>query len=70
MLSLLPQRVYERFLETFPEYKDQVRSYKDIKAGKDAIRVKMTDDSVLYFAWRPERSKEGWILSTSLEGVL
>lgn len=70
MSSLLTQRVFERFLDIFPAYKDDVKSYKEVRAGKDAIRVKMTDDSVLYFAWRPERSKEGWILSTSLEGVL
>ena len=64
---MLPQRVLEKFISAFPEYKDQIKSYKEV--WKDAIKVKMADGSVLYFAWRPEASKEGWVLSTSKEGV-
>lgn len=64
---MIPQRILERFLLTFPEYSDKVKSYKEV--WKDAIKLKMSDGSVLYFAWRPEASSEGWILSTSKESI-
>lgn len=65
---MLPQRVFDHFREIFPDY--EVKSYKEVRTAKDAIRIRLEDDSVLFFAWRPDKSKEGWILSTHLEGIL
>lgn len=65
---MLPQRVLERFTEIFPDYK--VKSYKEVRQAKNAIRIRLEDDSVLFFAWRPDKSQEGWILSTHLEGIV
>ena len=64
---MTPMRVIDKFREIFPEFKEQIKSY--MEAGKDAVQIMMNDGSVLYFAWRPSRSKEGWILSTSKEGI-
>lgn len=65
---MLPQRVLEYFTEIFPDYK--VKSYKEVQQAKNAIRIRLEDDSVLFFAWRPDKSQEGWILSTHLEGIV
>lgn len=65
---MLPQRVLEHFTEIFPDYK--VKSYKEVRQAKNAIRIRLEDDSVLFFAWRPDKSQEGWILSTHLEGIV
>ena len=65
---MLPQRVLEYFAKIFPDYK--VKSYKEVRQAKNAIRIRLEDDSVLFFAWRPDKSQEGWVLSTHLEGIV
>ena len=62
---MLPQRIYEKFIELFPAYKDQVKSYKE--SGKNTIRIKFTDSSVLYF--NLAHNSEGWSLTTDKEVI-